>query len=95
MGLESLDGVHHLLSIEPARATRYYGARQDGQVIGVLGVWFDPTGAISEPEPPQVIDLAVRPEHRRQGVTTALIEAAVRETRAAGYGPLVVVHQRK
>jgi len=85
MGLESLDGVQHLLAVEKARGTRYYVATRSGRVIGLVGVWFDPTGAVTELEPPQVIDLAVLPGHRRQGVATALVELAVRETQAAGF----------
>ena len=85
MGLESLAGVQHLLAVEKARGTRYYVATQSGQLIGLVGVWFDPTGAVTELEPPQVIDLAVLPSHRRQGVASALIELAVRETQAAGF----------
>jgi ribosomal protein S18 acetylase RimI-like enzyme len=85
MGLESLDGVRQLMAIEKTRGTRYYVAKNNGQVIGLVGVWFDPTGASSELEPPQIIDLAVHPEHRRRGIARDLINTAIRETQAAGH----------
>lgn len=88
MGLESLDGVRTLMNIEKARGTRYYTASIDGEVVGMIGFWFDPTGAASQLEPPQVIDIAVAEAHRRRGVARALMDLAVRETRAAGYDRL-------
>lgn len=86
--IESLEGVSHLVAVERARGTRYYVARLDGRIVGFMGLWFDPTGAISVLEPPQVIDVAVMPEYRRQGVGRALMAVAARETLAAGYDRL-------
>jgi GNAT superfamily N-acetyltransferase len=83
MGLESLDGVRHMLAVERARGTRYHVATRSGRPIGLVGLWFDPTGAVTELDPPQVMDLAVLPADRRQGVGKALIEVAIRETQAA------------
>jgi GNAT superfamily N-acetyltransferase len=83
MGLESLDGVRHMLAVERARGTRYHVATRSSRPIGLVGLWFDPTGAVTALDPPQVMDLAVLPAHRRQGVGRALIEVAIRETQAA------------
>jgi ribosomal protein S18 acetylase RimI-like enzyme len=85
MGITSMGGVKHLLAIEQARGTRYHVARQDGQIIGLIGVWFDPSSAVCELEPPQIIDMAVLPAYRRKGVARALMQTAIRETRAAGH----------
>ena len=85
MGLESLDGVRHMLAVEMARGTRYHVATRSSRPIGLVGLWFDPTGAVTELDPPQVMDLAVLPAHRRQGVGKALIELAIREAQAAGF----------
>jgi ribosomal protein S18 acetylase RimI-like enzyme len=84
IGIESAEGVKHLLAIELARGTRYYTAKIEGRIVGLIGVWFDPTGRITELEPPQIIDIAVSPEYRCQGVARALMERAVAEVRAAG-----------
>ena len=43
MGIESAEGARHLLAIEQARGTRYYVAKVAEQVVGLIGVWFDPT----------------------------------------------------
>lgn len=85
MGIESHQGVNHLIAIERARGTRYYVARDEELVVGVVGVWFDPTGATSMLEPPQIIDLAVLPTHRRQGIARALMNRAISEVRTAGH----------
>ena len=84
-GVTSPAGVRSLIAIERARGTQYYTAAINGEVVGMIGVWFDPSGEISELEPPQVIDLAVSPLYRRQGVARALMNVAVSETQAAGY----------
>ena len=84
-GLDSLDGVRHLLAIEMTRGTRYYVARMAAETVGLIGVWFDPTGQVTELEPPQIIDMAVKPAFRRQGVARALMDKAVGEVRAAGF----------
>jgi ribosomal protein S18 acetylase RimI-like enzyme len=41
-------------------------------------------------DPPELQDVSVRPEHRRRGVATALIEAAEREASARGLDRLRV-----
>lgn len=84
MGIESMEGVKHLLAIERTRGTRYYVARIAGQIVGLIGVWFDPTGRVTELEPPQIIDMAVLPAYRRQGVARALMAQAVAEVRTTG-----------
>jgi ribosomal protein S18 acetylase RimI-like enzyme len=88
MGLQAVERAPGFLALEQARGTRYFVARQDGHDLGLIGLWYDPTGAIAETEPPQIIDLGVRPEYRRQGVASALIRRAVDETRAGGYNRL-------
>jgi ribosomal protein S18 acetylase RimI-like enzyme len=88
MGIESLDGVRRLMAVERARGTRYYVAVVGDRIVGVVGLWFDPTGETAELEPPQIIDVAVSPEYRRRGIARALMERAVRETSAAGYDRL-------
>jgi ribosomal protein S18 acetylase RimI-like enzyme len=88
MGLESADGARHLIAVERARGTAYYVARADDRIVGLIGVWFDPTGATTELEPPQIIDIAVAPEFRRGGIGRALMDEAVRATRAASYDRL-------
>ena len=87
-GVDSPEGIRHLIAIEQARGTRYYTANVSGEAVGFIGLFFDPTGLINELEPPQVIDIAVSPGYRRQGIARALIEFAARETLAAGYDRL-------
>ena len=84
MGLQSLDGVRRLISVERARGTRYYTAALDGRVVGVIGVFFDPTGETTELEPRQIMDMAVVPEYRRRDLARALMDTAVEEVRDSG-----------
>jgi GNAT superfamily N-acetyltransferase len=72
IGLSSRDGVRQLIAIERTRGTHYYTATQDGATIGMIGVYYDAAGTVTELEPPQIIDIAVLPEHRRKGVASAL-----------------------
>lgn len=85
MGLESVDAVPGFLALERARGTRYFVARRGDAALGLIGLWFDPSGRDIEVEPPQNIDLGVRPEQRRRGVATALVRRAFEETRQAGH----------
>jgi len=48
----------------------YFAARRDGRVIGVIGCEIRHASV-------RMVDLAVDPETRRQGVATALVAAAV------------------
>ncbi|MGP8076415.1 MAG: GNAT family N-acetyltransferase, partial [Thermoplasmata archaeon] len=48
----------------------YFAARKDGRVVGVLGCEIRHASC-------RMMDLAVDPETRRQGVATALVAAAV------------------
>lgn len=84
-GIDSQEGVAQLLKIEQARGTKYFTARIDGKMAGMIGVYYDPTNAVTELEPPQIIDLAVLPDFRRLGVGRALMEYAVDLVRCAGY----------
>ena len=59
-----------------------------GQVVAVIGVWFDATGVTTPLEPPRVVGIAVTPQHRLSGVARGLIAVAVGETGAAGYNRL-------
>jgi ribosomal protein S18 acetylase RimI-like enzyme len=88
MGMISLDGVRHLIAVERTRGTRYYAAVLGGEVVGLIGVWFDPTNATTALEPPQVIDFAVLPDYRRQGIGRVLMKAAVRYVQAGGQSRL-------
>jgi GNAT superfamily N-acetyltransferase len=87
-GMDSPEGIRHLIAIEQARGTRYYTAQVSGEAVGFIGLFFDPSGLINELEPPQIIDIAVSPGYRRQGIARALVEFAARETLAAGYDRL-------
>jgi ribosomal protein S18 acetylase RimI-like enzyme len=87
-GVASVEGVRQLIDIERTRGTQYFVARLEGVIVGMIGLWFDPTGATSELEPPQVIDIAVSREHRLRGIARDLMDVAVSETRAAGYNRL-------
>jgi len=84
-GIDGADGVRQLIAMERTRGTRYYTATLDGRVVGMIGLWFDPSGEVSALEPPQVIDIAVLPDARRQGLARALMDTAVEAVRAAGY----------
>jgi ribosomal protein S18 acetylase RimI-like enzyme len=85
MGLESVEAVPGFLALEQARGTRYFIARQAEAAVGLIGLWFEPSGRSIEVEPPQIIDLGVRPEHRRRGVASALMQHAIQVTRRAGH----------
>ncbi len=85
MGVEALSGVQRLLEIEKVRGTLYYTANVEDRPIGLIGVYFDPANEVTELEPPQIIDMAVLPDYRRNGVARALMDEAVRAVREAGY----------
>jgi ribosomal protein S18 acetylase RimI-like enzyme len=59
----------------------YFAARRDGKMIGAIGC------EISEGTC-RIVHLAVDPEHRRQGVATALTTAAVEWARHSGTGSI-------
>lgn len=84
-GIDAVDGVRQLIAIERTRGTQYHTASLHGRVVGMIGFWFDPSGEVSALEPPQVIDIAVLPEARRQGIARALMDVAVEGVRGAGY----------
>lgn len=87
-GLESAEGVRHLIAIERTRGTRYFVAVADEKIIGMVGLWLDTTRAITMQEPPQIIDVAVHQERRGTGVGRALVAKAIEETGAAGFDSL-------
>jgi ribosomal protein S18 acetylase RimI-like enzyme len=87
-GVDSPAGLRHLMAVEETRGTRYFVARRGDEIVGMIGVWFDADGQIAGLEPPEVIDIAVSPKHRRLGVARALMNVAVQETREAGYDRL-------
>lgn len=84
-GVAAVESVRHLIAIERVRGTRYYTASLEGRVVGMIGLSIDPAGEANALEPPEVIDIAVLPDCRRQGVGRSLMDVAVAETRAAGY----------
>ncbi len=84
-GVDAEEGIRHLIAIEVARGTRYDVAIRDDRIVGFIGTWFDPTGLINDLEPPQIIDIAVLPEYRRQGVARALMDQAIHLVQSAGY----------
>ena len=84
MGMVAPEGARQLLAIEAARGTQYFTASSGGESVGIIGLWCDATGAISVLEPAQVIDFAVAPTHRRQGVGRALMEQAARMAANSG-----------
>ncbi len=84
-GLTSADGIRHLIDIEKARGTAYYVAVENDVVIGMIGIFQDPTGRINEIEPPQIIDLAVLPDYQHKGVAHALVNIAENNVRDAGH----------
>lgn len=88
MGFDTSAGVRKLIAIEKARGTLYYTARQNGKVVGVIGFFYDPSGEVDEIEPPQIIDLAVLPEVRKQGIARAMVEFAINEVHQAGFSRL-------
>lgn len=88
-GLESVDGVRHLINIERTRGTRYFVAvTEDEKIIGMAGLWLDTSRAITMQEPPQLIDVAVLPERKGTGLGRALVAKAMQETQAAGFDGL-------
>ena len=84
-GVDAVESVRHLIAVERVRGTRYYTASEEGRVVGMIGFSLNPAGEANALEPPEVIDIAVLPEYRRQGVGRALRDVAVAEVRAAGY----------
>ncbi len=84
-GLESDEGILHLLEIEKARRTETYVATDGETPIGLYSLFMDRTGAIIDLEPPQIIDLAVLPSHQRQGIARSLVDRVCEEARQAGH----------
>lgn len=62
-------------------------AEADGQVIGFVALSFSPT--LTGPKA-WVDDIVVEPDHRRQGIGAALLEAAVRRARQRSCAYLLV-----
>jgi len=84
MGMVDHDAVRSLLAIEKVRGAQYLTASVNGEAVGIIGLWCDPSGATSWLEPARVIDFAVAPEHRRKGIGRALMEEAVRIVESSG-----------
>ena len=76
--------MRRLISVERTRGTLYYAAELDGRVVGVIGVYFDPTGETTDFGPPQIVYMAIEPGYRRRGVARALMNAVEQEVRESG-----------
>lgn len=85
MGLESADARARLIAIEQVRGTRYWVAEVNGEPVGFIGLFIDPEPETAELEPPQIIDVAVMPAHRRQGIAQALVQTAFEAVQEAGF----------
>lgn len=70
----------------PSYPQQHVVARVDGQLVGFAEIEFTRTGVNEELV---VMEIRVRPEHRRQGVGTALYEEGVRRSVAEGSTSLV------
>ena len=59
------------------RLARYLGARANGTLVGFGGIWLMVDEA-------HITTMAVHPEHRRQGVATAMLLELLQEARRGG-----------
>jgi ribosomal protein S18 acetylase RimI-like enzyme len=81
-GKEDPAAIRQIIQLERMRGTRYLVAKIDDEIIGFVGYWY-PTGN-QDFEPPQLIDLAVLPSYRRQGIGRDLVQAAIEQLQEAG-----------
>jgi|CXWL01.1.fsa_nt_gi GNAT superfamily N-acetyltransferase len=99
LGAMTFPVYRHLLALEPAPRHPEQGdpkpvqpcalvAIGDGEPLGLLLAELPLVGD----EPAEVLSVFVRPEHRRQGVATALLAGAGREVAAAGFRRLDAVY---
>ena len=61
----------------------FYVAERDGQVVGTVGLLFDPGRA-------RIVRMSVAREHRQQGIATALLKKCIETARERGVPDMVV-----
>jgi ribosomal protein S18 acetylase RimI-like enzyme len=83
--IENPAGIDRLVAIEVARKTRYFVARERDLVVGFVGIFLDEDHEIGELEPPQLIDIAVSPEHRKKGIARKLVAKCSELVSNAGF----------
>ncbi|MDI9641248.1 GNAT family N-acetyltransferase [Kamptonema cortianum] len=75
-----------LAEVEIAKGTRYWTMQDDaGAYIALVGLYLDPVSEVRKLEPPQIIDVAVVPEHRGNGYARQLLEVAEAIVWASGH----------
>lgn len=82
-GNHSPEAIAQIIHLEKLRGTRYLVAQNGEKIVGFVGYWIP--GQKDETEPPQIIDLAVLPGFRRQGIGRSLVNAALAAVYRAGF----------
>ncbi len=75
--------VHQIIQLEKLRGTEYLVAEIENEIVGLIGYWYDDTGAENQVEPPQIIDLAVLPDYEGRGIAAELVHAAIQNLKKA------------
>ncbi len=77
--------IWKLIRIEEAKGTRYWVARgEDGEALGMVGLYVAEVEEVRELYPPEIIDVAVLERCQGQGIGKRLVAMAVEEARSSG-----------
>lgn len=82
-GKDDPAAVRQIIQLEKMRGTQYLVAEIENKIVGLIGYWNDDTPAEKQVEPPQIIDLAVLPAYKGQGIAAELVHAAIQNLRQA------------
>ncbi len=88
-GKKDQAAIQQIIQLESMRGTRYLVAKIGDEIVGFIGYWYP--AREKDFEPPQIIDLAVLPSYRRQGIGRDLVRAAVQEIQTAGWSKVMIL----
>jgi|GEM_PF-2768532 len=83
-GLDDRAAVEKLIAIEVTKGTQYGVVRDEGKIVGMIGLYLDPVPGVRDLDPAQVIDLAVHEDYRGKGLSRLLMDWAVDRAWEAG-----------
>jgi ribosomal protein S18 acetylase RimI-like enzyme len=86
IGIPNNSGLQKIVAIERAKGTQYWVAQENGEVVGLVGLWMDSQSRqLDAILPAEIMDVAVHPNQQGRGLGKQLVRFALQQAWEAGY----------